>query len=114
MCEFYFSVHELRVLKRSLTRDFRLQVFVIDQSSLGPSTGIPLGPFRIFTKIRYFVFTGVNDTGDKLYTSLNDTGDKSFSVSLTPTIRLCSGQNMEKLSVSNCFSCIAGVVDADD
>jgi hypothetical protein len=111
-------VHELRVLKRSLTRDFRLQVFVMDQSSLGPSTGIPLGPFRIFTKIRrdirYFVFTGVNDTGDKLYTSLNDTGDKSFAVLLTPTITLCSGQNMEKLSVSNCLSFIAGVIDTDN
>ncbi len=41
----------------------------------------PLGPFRIFSKIRedilkWMFITSVNDTGDKLFTGVNDTGDK--------------------------------------
>ncbi len=41
----------------------------------------PLGPFRIFSKIRedileWLCITGVNDTGNKLFTGVNDTGDK--------------------------------------
>ncbi len=41
----------------------------------------PLGPFRIFSKIRkdilkWMFITGVIDTGDKLFTGVNDTGDK--------------------------------------
>ncbi len=41
----------------------------------------PLGPFRIFSKIRedileWMFITGVNDAGDKLFTGVNDTGDK--------------------------------------
>jgi hypothetical protein len=51
----------------------------------------PLGPLQIFTKIRgdirNFVFiTSVNDKGNKLYTGVNDTGDKLLPVSLTPVI----------------------------
>ncbi len=42
---------------------------------------IPLEPFWIFSKIRgnireLMFFTGVNDTGDKLFSSVNDTGEK--------------------------------------
>ncbi len=38
---------------------------------------MPLGPFRIFSKIREWMFiTSVNDTNDKLFTGINDTGDK--------------------------------------
>ncbi len=53
------------ILKGSLTRDFRLQVFFIN----GPLS-IPLGPFRIFSKIRgdireWIFMSGVNDTGEK-------------------------------------------------
>ncbi len=41
----------------------------------------PLGPLRIFSKIRedileWMFITGVNHTGDKLFTGFNDTGDK--------------------------------------
>ncbi len=41
----------------------------------------PLGPFRIFSKIRedileWMFITGVNDTSDKLFTGVNDTCDK--------------------------------------
>jgi hypothetical protein len=56
----------------------------------GP-VSIPVGLFRIFTKIRgdtrHFVFiAGVNDTGDELFTGVNDTGDKLSPVSLLPEI----------------------------
>ncbi len=42
---------------------------------------IPLGPFRIFSKIRgdiheLMFFTGVNDTGEKLFSGVNNTGKK--------------------------------------
>jgi hypothetical protein len=52
---------------------------------------IPLGPFRIFSKIRgvireWIFIAGVNDTGDKLFSGVNNTGEK----------------------------CIAGVVDTGD
>ncbi len=41
----------------------------------------PLGPFRIFSKIRedileWMFIIGVNDTGDKFFTGVNNTGDK--------------------------------------
>jgi hypothetical protein len=41
----------------------------------------PLGPFKIFTKIHgdipSFVFiVGINGTGDKVFTGVNDSGDK--------------------------------------
>ncbi len=47
--------------------------------SPGPMS-IPLGPFRIFSKIGgdiliWMFITGVNDTGQKLFTGVNDTGD---------------------------------------
>ncbi len=41
----------LALFKGSLTRDFRLQVFFINQCPSGPCS-IPLGPFQIFSKIR--------------------------------------------------------------
>jgi hypothetical protein len=42
---------------------------------------IPLGPFRIFSKIRGDIrssrlTTAINDTGGKISTGINDTGDK--------------------------------------
>jgi hypothetical protein len=54
-------------IKGSLTRDFRLQVFSWISFPRAPE--YPIGPFRIFTKIRRdihsFVFiAGVIDTGD--------------------------------------------------
>ncbi len=41
---------------------------------------IPLGPFQIFSKIRWDILewmfiTGVHDTGDNLFTGINDTGE---------------------------------------
>jgi hypothetical protein len=46
-----------------------------------------LGPFQIFTKIRWDirnlrVIAGVNDTGDKLVTVVNDTSNHSLPVVL--------------------------------
>ncbi len=40
-----------RLFKESLTRDFRDQIFFHKSVSPGPLS-IPLGPFRIFSKIR--------------------------------------------------------------
>ncbi len=63
------------ILKTRYGDEFRLQVFFMST---------PLGPFRIFSKIRedileWMFIAGVNDTGDKLFTGVNDTGDKSLS-----------------------------------
>jgi hypothetical protein len=54
---------------------------------------IPLGPFRIFSKIRGDIrksrcTTGVNDTGGKFATDVNDTGGKLQQVSMTPAANL--------------------------
>jgi hypothetical protein len=56
---------------------------------------IPLGKFRIFTKIRgdtrNFVFiAGVVDTGDELFTGVIDIGDTGIVVTdkLSPVIKL--------------------------
>ncbi len=43
----------------------------------------PLGPFRIFSKIRedileWMYITGVNDTAEKLFTGVSDTADIFF------------------------------------
>ena len=51
---------------------------------------IPLGPFRIFLKIRKDIrelmfIAGVNDTGQKLFTGVNNTGEKIYRfLSLIP------------------------------
>jgi hypothetical protein len=88
------------------TRDFHLPIFFHKSVSPGPLS-IPLGKFRIFTKIRgdicNFVFIAcVVDTGDKLFNGVNDTGDK------------LSQQNEKKTSCPKIFSFIAGVVDTGD
>jgi hypothetical protein len=56
------------VLKGTVLRDFLLLVFFLNQ--FPPPLIIPLGPFRIFSKIRGDIrssrfATGVNDTGGK-------------------------------------------------
>ncbi len=59
----------LPYIKGSLTRDFRLQVFFHKSVSPGPLS-IPLGSFRIFSKIRGVIPEGM------LISSVNDTGEK--------------------------------------
>jgi hypothetical protein len=50
-----------------------------------------MGPFQIFMKIRqdihnfWFIASVVIDTGDTLFTGANDTGDKLSPASLLPT-----------------------------
>jgi hypothetical protein len=56
-------------VKGSLTRDFRLQVFFLKSVSPGPLS-IPLGTFRMFSKIRrdfreWTLISGVNDMAKK-------------------------------------------------
>jgi hypothetical protein len=65
------------VLKGSLTRDFRLQVFFVNQCPPGPQVfhWSHLEFFRKFARELLFI-TGVNDTGNKLFSSVNDTGAK--------------------------------------
>jgi hypothetical protein len=46
-----YRVRICKPFKGSLTPDFRLQVFFHESLSPGPQS-IPLGPFRIFSKIR--------------------------------------------------------------
>jgi hypothetical protein len=68
------------LIKGSLTRDFRLQVFFINQCPPG-SQVFHLEPLWIFSKIR-------GDTGDKLFSGVNDTGEKFTPVSLKPVNNL--------------------------
>ncbi len=51
----------------------------MNQWSPGPPS-IPLGPFRIFSKIlgdirEWIIITGVNHTSDKLFSGVNETGE---------------------------------------
>ncbi len=69
ICLKFWLRSKLDDFKGSLTREFRLQVFFHKSVSPGPLS-IPLGPFRIFSKIRgdnrkWMFITGVNDTGNK-------------------------------------------------
>jgi hypothetical protein len=66
------------ILKGTVSRDFLLLVFLMNQ--LPPSPRV-LGPFRIFSKIcgdnrNSRCTTGINDTGGKFATGVNDTGGK--------------------------------------
>ncbi len=71
----------------SVTRFFASVLFY---ESVSPQPqSIPLGPFRIFSKIRGDIrksrcTTGVNDTGGKFATGVNDIGGKLPPVSTTP------------------------------
>jgi hypothetical protein len=65
------NIPAIEYLKGSPTRDFQLQVFSMLSVSSG-SLSIPLGPFRIFSKIRVdtvfgekIFIGGVTDTGYK-------------------------------------------------
>ncbi len=67
------------VFKGSLTRDFRLQVFLWISVPQGPkySIGAVLNFFEIRRDIREWIFiAGVNDTSDKLCSGFNNTGEK--------------------------------------
>jgi hypothetical protein len=66
----FFTVRMNNELKRSLIRDFQLQVYFINRFPLGPEYHIPFGSFRFFSQIRgdfrdWKFISGVNDTSDK-------------------------------------------------
>ncbi len=70
--------------KGSLTRDFRLQVFFMNQCPPGLQV-IHWSHFEFFRKFAEIfanydtgdkLFSGVNDTGEKFIAGDNDTGDK--------------------------------------
>jgi hypothetical protein len=78
-------------VKGTVSRDF-LILFFYESVSPQPQS-IPLGPFRIFSKIHGDIrksrcTTGVNDTGGKFATGVNDTGGKLPPVSTTPAANL--------------------------
>jgi hypothetical protein len=96
----------IKAFKGSLTQDFRLQVFFMNQFPRGPLS-IPLSRFKLLQKfmdIRHFVFiAGINNTGDKIncrrchcywrsiVAGFSDTGDYTLSRilnSMTPAINL--------------------------
>jgi hypothetical protein len=77
---FFIKLSKLRVDQRSLCHEiFASGLF---HESVSPKAlSIPLGPFRIFSKIRGDIrssrlATGINDTGGKFATGINDTGGK--------------------------------------
>ena len=80
-----YSYHQTATacFKGSLTRDFRLQVFFINQCTPGPQV-FHWSLFEFFSKIRgdireLMFIAGVNDTAVKLFTGVNDAADKFFS-----------------------------------
>ncbi len=87
----FFSGSNAYKFKGTVSRDFLLLVFY---ESISPQPqSIPLGPFRIVSKIRGDIrksrcTTGVNDTGGKFATGVNDTGGKLPLVSTTPAANL--------------------------
>jgi hypothetical protein len=71
---------------------------------------IPLGPFRIFSKIRGDIrksrsTTGVNDTGGKFATGVNDTGGKLLLVSTTPAANLPQVSTTPAANFATSFPC---------
>jgi hypothetical protein len=72
-----------------VSQDFLLLVFFHQSVSLQPQS-IPLGPFRIFLKIRGDICkskgtTGINDTGSKFATVINDT-EANFATSFASVV----------------------------
>ncbi len=69
----------MRALKGVWHEIFDLNFF--HESVYPGPLSIPIGSFRLFSKIRrdnreWMFITGVNDTGDKLFGGVNDTADK--------------------------------------
>jgi hypothetical protein len=62
-------------MKGSLKRDFRLQVFFMNQCPPGPQV-FHWGHFEFFRNFaEIFANEYLVDTGDKLFSGVNDTGD---------------------------------------
>ncbi len=85
-------LHEIKTFKRTVSQDFLLLVFFMNQFPPQPQS-IPLGPFQIFSKIRRDIrksrcTTDINVTGGKFATSVNDKGCKLPLVSTTPAANL--------------------------
>jgi hypothetical protein len=71
-----------RVLKVTVSRDFLLLVFFMNQFPPQPKS-IQFRPFQIFSKIRGDIresrcTTGINDTGGKFAIGISDNGGKFF------------------------------------
>jgi hypothetical protein len=71
---------------------------------------VPLGPFRIFSKIRGDIrkstcTTGVNDTGGKFATGVNDTDGKLPPVSTTPAASLPPVSTTPAANFATSFPC---------
>ena len=69
------------LVKGTVSQDFLLLVFFLNQFPPPPPQIIPFRPFRIFSKIRGDIresrcTTGINDIGGKLATGVNYTGGK--------------------------------------
>ncbi len=72
--------YNLNTLKGTVSRDFLLLVFFMNQFPPKPLS-IPLGPFQIFSNIRGDIrssrlTTGINNNGGKFATGINDDGGK--------------------------------------
>jgi hypothetical protein len=76
---------QLVELKGSLTRDFRLLVFFMDQFPQCPQVS-HWGRFKFLQKFAEIVQYSQLYTGDKLFTGVNHTGNKLSQI--TPAIKL--------------------------
>ncbi len=99
---FPFNPEANTKFKGSLTRDFRLQVFFMNQCPPGPWV-FHWGLFDPFEDSQYSrmnvcdkLFIGVVDTGDKFIAGVIVTGEKLSSVTTAPAI------NLSPVSLSCC------------
>ena len=105
-CYIVLNVFPLCSFKGSLTRDFRLQVFFMNQCPPGPQVfhWSHFAFFRKFPEIFENFFLSPVSTTPVINCSAVSTQAKNLLlVSLTPAINLCHG-----------FSVIAGVVDTGE
>jgi hypothetical protein len=70
----------------------------LDESVSPQPQSSPLGPFRIFSKIRGDIrksrrTTGINDTGGKFATGINDTGGKFAAGNNDTGSKFATGSN---------------------
>jgi hypothetical protein len=80
------------LFKGSLTRDFRLQVFFMNQCPPGPQV-FHWGCLEFFRKFaEMFANEYLFDTGDKLFSGVNDTGEKFID---TGDLSLSQGNNQK-------------------
>jgi hypothetical protein len=101
------ELYRQKLLKRTVSRDFLLQVFFHESPSPKPLI-ITLGSFRNFSKIRGDIRKSrcTTDTGGKFATGVNETGGKLPLVSTTPAANLPPVSTTPAANFATSFPCV--------